>query len=159
MKSLKLTIITLAVLGAVISVGYVALIIYININSEISLAKDIAVTSDWTEITIKPAISAEYRHQSINLITPNIDSNSKFDGIHLQDGTVLRPELELIDEKGSIQPLALSGFTRKYDLAANYGAAEGTLGFSKSRKFVTLRIKSDFPFACKSISWVDYDPK
>lgn len=158
MKAFKVTIIILAVIGALVG-GYVALVIYINIPSDIILAKNANVTPEWTEIDVKPAVRAEHRYQSISLTIANIAWEAKLDGmIHLEDGTMLRPELELIDENGSVQPLTLSGFTRKYGVAANYRATEGTLGFAKDRKFVKLRIKSDIPFASK-IAWKDYDPK
>ena len=104
------------------------LIIYINTPSDIILGNDIDVSDDWTEIAVKPAITAEHRHQSISLTIPSIDWDSKLDGmIHLQDGTMLKPELELIDKNGSVQPLTLSGFSRKYGVDVNYRAADGHL--------------------------------
>ena len=58
-----------------------------------TLARNSPVTAEWTEVTIDPAINAEYRSQSVSLNIKDIDWNSKLDGIHLMNGEILHPEL------------------------------------------------------------------
>jgi|CXWL01.1.fsa_nt_gi hypothetical protein len=141
MKTAKVTTIILGIL-AFLGGGYSAVIYYINIPTEIILAKNVDVASEWMETNIKPATGAEHRSQSIGLTIASVEWGAKFDGvIHLEDGTLVGPELELIDGSGLVQPLTLSGFTQKYGIVANYRAAENTLGFAKDRKFVKHRIK------------------
>ncbi|HMT08038.1 MAG TPA: hypothetical protein PKA82_08540 [Pyrinomonadaceae bacterium] len=140
--------------------GYEALIYYVNLPSGVVLSKEQYVADGWTEIDIKPAVRAENRSQNITVSISNIEWGAKHDGlIHLNDGTSLGPELELVDEGGLVQPLVLSGFTQKYGIDANYRAAKDTLGFSENRKFVKLRIRSSQPFVADKIVWKDYNPK
>ena len=91
----------------------------------------------------------------------DIDWDSKFDGgIHLNDGTVLRLEVELVDEAGTIQPLRLSGFSKQGStIRADYSPMRDTKGFVEGRKFTQVRIRSDIPFDCMQVVWIDYDPK
>ena len=160
MKAVKRIAITLVAVIGLLFGGYVALIYYINLPSGVILAEELNIANEWTEIDIKPAIRAEYRSQSIALTIENIDLGPKLDGmIHLNDGTVIDPEVELIDEGGLVQRLTLSGFTEKYGVAANYRTAKGTHGFAENRKFVKLRIRSERPFSAVKIVWKDYNPK
>lgn len=160
MKAVKRIAITLVATMGLLFGGYSALIYYINLPSGVFIAKDIDVASEWTEIDIKPAIRAEYRSQSVAVTIANINLGAMHDGmIHLDDGNVLGPELELTDESGLVQPLVLSGFTQKYGIAANYRAAKDTLGFAENRKFVKLKMRSNQPFVADKIVWKDYNPK
>ena len=125
-------------------------------GSDRSIATKVEITQDWTGIPIEPAINAKYRQQYISLEIPNIKWDAKFDAIYLEDGTTLMPELELVDEHGNVQRLRLSGRVRKNSVQAVFRPVED---FEKGRNFTMVRIRSDVPFRCNEMMWVDYDPK
>jgi hypothetical protein len=124
-----------------------------------SLARNLPVTSEWTEVSIDPPVTPAYRQQTINLRPVNfeVDRNAKGFDIRLPDGRVVAPEVEIYDEKGNMFPLYKTGFAMgrsDYVVFKNYD-----MPFRRDTTYSLLRIRSDMPFVCESIYWIDYDPK
>ena len=160
MRVIKITMVTLAILIVMI-IGVVgAFLVYVNVPNDRTIAKNIKVSHDWIEIVTEPPLTAWHRDQSINLRIPDIDFHAGVtNGVRLKDGTVLNPEIELVDEGGTIQTLRLGGTVSKYYIDAVFIPESGTDTFAAGRKFAKIRIRSDIPFECKSVYWRDYDPK
>ncbi len=137
--------------------GYFALIVYINWPPS-PIAENIRVTREWTDITLSPALKATHKSQSLKLRIANfdLDSNPSVSEIKLQDGIVVRPEIEVYDETGQGQSMLHSGFGRKYFDAAVF---RPTGDLAADRRYSKIRIRSDVPFTCEGIYWVDYEPK
>ena len=53
-----------AVIGVLVG-AYAIFLIYVSIGSDRTLAKNIRIATDWTEIVAKPAVSAHRRHQNV----------------------------------------------------------------------------------------------
>lgn len=160
MRALKVALIVFAILGILIIAGFGTFIIIINIPNDQTLARNVKVSYDWTEIDARSQFSAHNQVQHLCIRTPGIDWGSQdFNGVKLKDGTVLHPEIEIVDEQGKVQPLLLSGFVSKFYVDAEYSPVKGTGAFYKGRQFSKIRIRSDIPFDCDVIYWSDYDPE
>src|SRR4051794_2825970 len=161
MRALKITSIVLAILVVLIIAFFGAFIVFINIPNDQTLAKNIKVTNDWTEIDMKSRFSAHNQVQTLNIRSPGIQFSgpSGFDGVDLKDGRILHPEIELVDNEGKVQPLRLTGFVTKFYVDAEYRPAKGTDGFRQGRQFSKIRIRSDVTFDCSLIYWRDYNPE
>ncbi|MEO5858063.1 MAG: hypothetical protein ABIR33_03850 [Pyrinomonadaceae bacterium] len=153
-------IVCLGVVSGTISLlifGYFALIVYINWPAS-PIAENIHVTSEWTDITVDPALKAKHRSQSLNLRIADFDmgSSPNVSEIKLPDGTIVRPEIEIYDEAGQRLAMRHSGFGRKYFDAVVFRPVES---LAPARRYSKIRIRSDVPFTCQGIYWIDYDPK
>lgn len=144
-------------LGALI-VGYFALIIYINWPGGVTVAKGLLVAGEWTDVAIDPAVTAAKQVQSINLRIDDFRADRDANGsdIKLPDGTVVEPEIELYDEFANKVDFRHSGFVRKtYDDVVFSPDSE----LPKDRRFTKLRIRSNVPFSCGEIYWMDHNLK
>jgi hypothetical protein len=159
----KVGIAILAITGLVVAaivLGFLGLFAWVDWDDQ-TIARNVRVTSEWQEIVIDPPVSAHDRDQFIMVSAENIDFHAhNFDGVYRTDGTVLHPEIELVDEQGVTQSLRLGGLGQgHFGVDAEFRASENTDGFRRNRKFVTLRIRSDVQFDCWQIEWADYNPE
>ena len=142
-------------IGGIAISAYVAVVLVLNFwPTDRTLAKDLPVSADWTEIIDDSGFTAKYRDQSVNLRIPGIDPDSRFDGIKRSDGSMINVEIELFDESGAVYPLELSGYVTKFHRDAVF---RGQL--PKNRRFVKVRVRSDVPFTCSEVYWRDYNPE
>lgn len=125
------------------------------------IAEDFEILSEWKEITLRPAIEAKKARQLIYIFIEGYRTNlldyvnepDKFSQIDvskviLPDGTILKPQVQLVDEAGEIHDLKFSW--RPY-------AAGFSKELPKGRRYVRLRLCSDKPFKSYRISWLDTD--
>lgn len=147
----------LGILGVLIP-GYVGLTIYINRPGGVTIAKGLLVTPEWTDVAIDPAVTAAKQVQNINLRISDfrVDHNSNSFDVRLPGGTVVQPEIELYDELANKFEFRHSGFVRKtYDDVVFSPGPE----LPKNRRFTKLRIRSNAPFSCGEIYWMDRNLK
>jgi hypothetical protein len=128
-------------------------------NNDQTLARNFDVTNEWKEIRIDPPVKPEYRHQALDLrpVGFTVDRTGKDSEIRLPDGTVVEPVVEIYDEHGNMFPLHKGGFTMGRNDYVDFTPGTGILPSNGS--YVYLRIRSDIPFVCDEILWIDYDPK
>ncbi len=138
--------------------GYVGLIIYINLDKSQIIANNVAVGAEWLELDIEPPTSAKAREQSILLDIDGIQDpwGSGASDLLLKDGTVLLPEIELLDNDGNLIPFKRSGLSRKDKVFVVFRPKKE---LSPESRFVKVRIRSDVAFQSRSIRWRDYNPK
>ena len=129
-------------------------------NNDQTLARNLAVTSEWTEINIDPPVRPVYDHQAI-LIRPIgyvFDRDAKSFDIRLPDGTVVKPEVEVYDDSGEVFEMHQQGFTLGHDGADFADFVGPSYKLPASRTYTKFRIGSDVPFVCERIEWIDYSP-
>ena len=150
---------------AILIFVYFGLIVYLNWPTDRVLAKNLAVTSEWTELSIEPAIKPAYRDQYITLRIKNfksdLDANSLNGPLKLSDQNVVSPEIELYDASGNKYEFHHSGSVMKFydEPVFRAGSAGKSFDLPTGREYTRLRIRSDAPFNCDRIAWQDYNPK
>ena len=160
MRVIRIAMIVVATSIVMMIGGVGAFLIYFNVPNDRTIAKSLKVSNDWIEVPIEPPLNAQHRDQSVNLRIQDIDFHAGVtNGVKLKDGTVLNPDIDLIDENGTILTLRPSGSVSKYYVDAVFKPVSETDGFASGRKFTKIRIRSDIPFECQSVYWRDYDPK
>lgn len=160
-KMKKIVIAGTVVLGTVLLLlaglaGYFWFVILGDGNQ--SIARNVSVTNEWTEIKIDPPVRPRYRHQSIELrpVDFSVDRGSKDFKITLPDGTVIEPEIEIYDESGNVFTTRHTGFTMKSE---GYATFSPKPNLPTDRKYTRLKVRSNVPFVCDHMIWIDYDPK
>lgn len=144
----------------VLALGFYAYFNYAVKATHISqlLAKEVEITSDKLEITpetpLKPNKQIQEIALSIDGYKPDIGNQDWT--IKLNDGTIIEPKIELVDENNNIHPLKVIG--------QSFKAEEVLVRFrevnepSKNITYKLIRISSDKSFRC-SVYWKDYDLK
>lgn len=154
-------------IGLLVGVGLLAaafygLIVYLqyDFSNEQVVTTDILVTESWTDIVPESPMNVSKQIQTVYLEIKGykLDNHQAASWeIKLPDGTVIKPELQLIDGSGNTfilehgshllrQDVDLIGFS----ITANNG---GNTKIPDDRTYTKLRIRSDKPFRCSKIIW------
>lgn len=128
------------------------------------IANNVFISSEWIEIEVKPPMKVKKNFQAVLLHIEGCWTSlfSKEKGVKLSNGTVITPKVEMIDEYGNKYFLKSGmSFGMPDDNCEKMILSE--IGFRKNlpndRKYTAVRIFSDQPFLCKSISLYDYNLK
>jgi hypothetical protein len=70
-------------------------------------------------------------------------------GILLPNGDITNPEIEVVDERGTVYKLVHQGSRSG---APVYGAVDA-LSLPKDRRYTVVRLRSSIPIKCKAIYW------
>lgn len=126
------------------------------------IANNILVSPEWTKITPMPSMEIKKNLQAVLIHIEGCWRNFHEKNFRLSDGTIIKPEVEIIDEYGNeyhlrsgrsgISPLSPDSEKWIVDYIGFYGQTP------KDRNYAQIRIRSDKPFQC-SISWYDYNLK
>jgi hypothetical protein len=73
-------------------------------------------------------------------------------GIRLQDGSVVAPEIQLVETTGQSVPFEFVGFSNSELFFESERLPRGTA-------FSELRIRSSKPLTCSNIEWISYMPR
>jgi hypothetical protein len=126
------------------------------------VAVDIDVTQEWQDFS--PAKPLRIRRQTqrvdLNIVGYKFDLGEQLPWkVTLQDGTVVNPEVQVIDEYGNT--FEMQDSTRVGDTVGLTPArrTEGATTFPNDRTYTKVRIRSDVPFRCSSIVWTNKDLK
>jgi len=148
-----------AVVGLVacLMVGYVAITVYINWPAR-PIAKNISVSQEWTELHLDHPLTFKHRDQSLKLQIKDFshERGSRTREIRLPNGTVINPEIEIVPDSGNAVKMQHTGFTYKYFDAIDFRPSDSV---QTNARYSVIRIRSDVPFYCEGIYWVDYNPK
>jgi hypothetical protein len=134
---------------------------YHESTRNIVLAEDFQIMSEWKEVGTQNELQIEKDYNYISFqIEPPLEiwmdgaDASKW-GIKIPGGTVINPEIRIIDAEGKEYPLFFAG-SRKAgaDEFANYHY-EGNLPIN--RIYQKVRLRSDSPMTVKAILWSGYD--
>jgi hypothetical protein len=112
------------------------------------LSGPVVVSTDWLEIKPKEPLKADRQIQYVlvNFAQPGT-ADVKSRGLRLADGTLVVPEVELVDDRGNSFGLKAVAF------------GETVMGFSsdgdlpKDRTYPSVRIKTNRSIALSSIHW------
>ena len=138
--------IPLAWYGLIVSAGIYRTLFSPYLDREIS--GSILVSSPWLEIVPQQPLTADRQIQYVIINfaergAPEVVSR----GIRMADGTVVIPEVELVDERGGLFPLRAVAF------------GEDAMGFSsdkdlpRDRTYRALKIKANKPIKVSNIHW------
>jgi len=163
----QIVVICAAVAGFVLllAIAFIGFHFWLFVRSgDQSLAKNLAITNDWAEIDIQPPVRPTYREQAIYLrpVDFKVDRDAKGFEVRLPDGTVVEPTVEIVDDHGNVFQLHKSGFAMGRNDYVEFTPGSDSKHFtelSPKRKYSKVRIRSDVPFVCESVRWIDYDPK
>jgi hypothetical protein len=134
------------------------------------MATNLLISSEWTIIKPQPPMVIKKRFQRISLELEDCRQNEDEDNLIFPDGAIINPEsdimVEISDEYGNRYRLESGQFG-----VSGYDAESETIkvnwaGFSNhpndlpgNRRYREIRIRSEKPFHCSKIYWVDYDRK
>lgn len=132
---------------------------------EIDLHGPLTVSSEWTDITPARPMKAERAENAVmfdfasalnerDVITER--DVSKW-GIRTADGSVVMPEVELVDEKGNVYPLRVSNFGTK-GVGFHMVDPETHLeNLPRDRTYRTVRIRCSRPISFSRVYWSSYN--
>ena len=159
MKRLAFSI--LAVSGCLV-LAFLGLLAYVYFNERTidqTLATNLMISNEWTEITPDPPLTVRRQIQEINLRIDGFqhDPSASLPGqIKLPDGTIINPEIEVYDEFGNKFELHHSGFVTKFYEDVVFKPESDSTRFTTypdDRRYTKIRIRSGVPFECARIYW------
>ena len=133
-----------------------------SMHKKQTIAENVQVTTEWTEITSEQLLEPTKQVQKVQLLIKNYKDdiqNPDYGNIMLSDGTKVKPEIEIIDENGKVYKLkdgSRNGDSIGFSVDKK---SHGSYSFPKDVKYKTIRIRSDEPFQCEKIIWYDHDMK
>jgi hypothetical protein len=152
---------SLLVLG--ILVCLVSVVVYDLHDVNRVIGANVAISHEWREITPPFPLKTWKQNQYITLDVEGAKRSVNSDGlssgyeikhfseIELVDGTLVTPEIQLVDEYG--ESFSLRGSME------NYAGRGFTTSLPSDRVYRTVRIRSDKPMNCKKIIWHCRTPK
>lgn len=137
--------------GMIVCVGVLVMLTVCGSRDRIidqTIRRDATLTSEWTEITPEKPLKTERQQQEIVLyLAEPFSGDFEAKGVRLADGSIVHPEVQLVDTSGRTYDLKYYGF-RGHELI------RFTLKDQlKGKEFRTVRIRSEKPIHCKEIIW------
>ena len=121
------------------------------------LAGPTTTTSEWLEIAPKSQLKVERQRHMVALeLDESIRTENEGSGLVLPDGSVVRPQVELIDEDDETYELNVPSLfvsASKGQTLAYFSARD----LPKNKSYIKVRIRSDKPVRCKRIFWRNYN--
>jgi hypothetical protein len=148
--------------------GYFALFLYsvYNLSEKQKIAENTQITREWLEITPKKPLKANRQVQKVLLSIKDYEEtiSDSLEEIELENGTIIKPEIEIIDENGKIYHLKKSSRLQSSEFGMLIGFSldeekHQLESLPQNLTYRSIRIRSDKPFYCKKIIWYDYDLK
>ena len=152
--------IVLAVLACSVSAVFFLLSItkiyrWFNPYLDQELAGPTTTTAQWLEITpYFPLKVSRQRHMVALDLDSSIRTETNGAGLILPDGSVVRPEVELVSKAGKKYELNLPSLFVSNTETLAYFSGEN---LPTDQTYVTVRIRSDKPVRCKRIFWRNYN--
>lgn len=152
---------TLAVVGITIFLTVIGLyqcVTYQLTPIRQTIATDLVVDGQWQEVSISNPLKPWRQVQHVTL---NVDGYSHQHDppsgpfrVTLPDGTVAKPEVQIVDERGNT--LVLEDDLR---LGDTIGFSPQIGGFPSDQKYVMIRLRSDVPIKVTKLGWIDMNLK
>lgn len=127
-----------------------------NLDREISGA--VTITAEWLEIRPEDPLRPEREiHQVVLDVEKPVTAQTNSWGLVLPDGSVVTPEVQLIDESSNVYSLTEPSFN------TNSSTGLTLRGFSlrnlpKDRLYTKVRVRSSKPIRVSRILWRSYNP-
>jgi hypothetical protein len=119
------------------------------------LAGPTITSPQWLEITPESPLKITRRRHLVALdLDKSISTDQNGAGLILRDGSIVRPQVELVSEDGTTYELNQpSLFTSNTETLAYFTGEE----LPKDKTYVRVRIRTDKPVRCKRIFWRNYN--
>ena len=129
------------------------------------VGENILITSEWTEILPKQPLEIKKRFQRISLqvvCEQNLDQEENL--WLLEDGTVINPQIEIVDEFGNTFELeggqaSVTPKNSEIFVASSLGFSYKNYRVPKDRTYTKIRIRNDQKFLCTKVIWLNYEMK
>lgn len=147
-------------------IAYNTLARFINPYNNREISGAIVLSQDWIEIKPKVPLRMNRPVQEVVLeldktIRVNLDGGAF--QLMLPDGSYAMPEVQLIDQKGTVYALSVPSAAKSSQgqiWLRGFGLGiEASRNLPKDTVFSTVRLRSDKPVPCSNIAWRTYDPK
>ena len=144
---LKIILLLLGMLGFVVLLVWAyARYWFATKQSDREIARSLSIDSDWVEILPKPPLRIQKHVQCLLLLTDgdiqrSVTLPTQFE---LPDGTLIDPEVEVVDGIGNV--MRLESFLQNSNLAYK-------TDFTKGEVLTRVRIRSQTPFRCSRVIW------
>lgn len=126
-----------------------------SLHSEQRVAGRMTVASDWVEITPpRPLRPTKRSHEIVLDVAEPLPVEVDWHGrAVLPDGTALRPEVALVNERGEVVPVEVwrTPVPSRYDNAISGHVPDGV--------YVEVRVRCDQPLRLRRIVWHCWDSK
>jgi len=112
------------------------------------------LTPEWTEIVVTPPLQPERdEHDIVLYLEEPFGRDLQAKGVRLPDGSVITPDIQLIDSDGKTYDLTYVGHRGPQ-------LVRFTLrGRLDNREYQKVRIRSEKPVKCKEIIWSNWNWK
>jgi hypothetical protein len=157
MKTMNLMKVLIWILVAAVSailLLYIGFYVYLffALRSARKVAKHLNISADWIELTPQPPLKAEKRSQYLQILVDGYKRDDKDrNWIRLPDGTIVTPEVEILDEYGKVYNLHPSSLVSSgVGFTGNFAPRSS---FPQDRSYTKVRIRSDEPFEASKIIW------
>jgi hypothetical protein len=122
------------------------------------LSGKVTISSEWKEFVPKKPLRAE---RQIQMVVLDLDKSFKFQdndwGLILPDGSVVTPEVELVDQDGKTYPLAEPSEWFSPSSGVKYREFSAKNELPKDKVFRAVRIRCEKPVLCNRIFWRCYN--
>jgi hypothetical protein len=124
---------------------------------DVVLTNDIVISSEWKEIGTPDLLRVEKDNHYISLLLePPFEDDTPAGGIKTPEGTIINPEIRLVDSEGNEYPLRFGGargFKDKNFVNYRYDSS------LPAKKYSKVMIRSTTPLPLKQILWSGYNTK
>ena len=130
-----------------------------NMHSDREISGELVLSPDWIEITPPKPLSFPKQFQGIVLDVkePLVGDNLHLERMQLTDGTVVHPELQLIEQGGNVADI-------KLERGATPSQHDNSVGGYVSRLpegqvYTRVRVRCDKPLHVSRVIWHSWDGK
>ena len=156
-----LAIVALTVFGIAVS-AFLLVRVYRLLNPylDVEVCGPLTVTSDWVEVTPQAPLesSRQVQYLYLHTVEPFVPDYPSW-GIRFPDGSVVVPQVELIDRQGTAHPLKASSFSlrdrSRTDIISGIGFRSPAL--AGTGPYQRVRIRSDRNLKLSRIIWRNYN--
>jgi hypothetical protein len=162
-----------AVIFALAPVGFILTRFIVGrLSTSREIADNLLISSGWTIIKPPTPLKINRRFQRISLSLEdcrhNVSTNEE--NLLFSDGTIINPPkditVEILDEDGTEYRLESGGYgVNDFDSSTETFAVR-SMSFKKkandlpkNKSYVEVRIRSNKPFHCPRVSWINYNLK
>ena len=160
MISKKVMIIGLIVAVIIISLGGLITkrVFFSHYIQDIVLTNNIVITSEWQEIGTPDLLRVEKDNQYISLLLePPFEDDTPARGIKTPEGTIINPDIRLVDDEGKEYPLRFGG--ARGSKAKNFVNYRYEPALPADKTYTKVLIRSTYTIPLKQILWSGYDTK
>lgn len=123
------------------------------------IAGAVTLSDQWLEIAPEGGLKPERRiHEVVLNFSEPLEPDYKVWGVRLKDGSVVAPEVQLIDQNGTTYQLTTSSLDRTGMSFSMRDSQTHREVLPTDRTYRAVRIRCDKPIMCSSVVWRCYNP-